>query len=67
MTVAATPALAAAQFTTARFRAVAEVANLSDFPETLAPEVVLRSPINLQAHFQGRKAIAELMPACSKS
>jgi hypothetical protein len=56
-------ALTEAQMTTARFRAAVESADLPAFLETLAADAVLRSPISLRAQFQGREAIAGLMPA----
>ena len=56
-------ALTEAQRTTARFRAAVESADLPAFLETLAADAVLRSPISLRAQFQGREAIADLMPA----
>jgi len=54
-------ALAAAEATTAAFRAAGERSDLTAFLETLAPNVKLRSPISFRARFEGFDDVAALM------
>jgi hypothetical protein len=54
-------ALAAAEATTAAFRAAGERLDLPAFLETLAPGVKLRSPISFRARFEGFDDVAALM------
>jgi hypothetical protein len=54
-------ALAAAEATTAKFRAAGERADLASFLETLAPNVQLRSPISFRTRFDGLDDVAALM------
>ena len=54
-------ALAAAEATTAAFRAAGERSDLAAFLETLAPTVKLRSPISFRARFEGFDDVAALM------
>jgi hypothetical protein len=56
-------ALAAAQATTLRFREAAEAGDVEALLSTLAPDVVLRSPISDAVAFRGREEIRELMHA----
>src|SRR5215208_5689545 len=56
-----TSAVEAAVATTARFRAAVEAGDVEAFLETLAPDVVLHSPITLRTRFEGREEIRELM------
>jgi hypothetical protein len=54
-------ALAAAEATTAEFRAAGERADVEAFLETLAPDVKLRSPISFRARFDGFEDVSALM------
>jgi hypothetical protein len=56
-------ALAAAEATTAEFRAAGERADLAAFLETLAPNVEVRSPISFRTRFDGLDDVAPLMRA----
>jgi hypothetical protein len=56
-------ALAAAEATTAAFRAAGERADLAAFVETLASSVKLRSPISFRARFDGLDDVTALMQA----
>jgi len=56
-------ALAAAEATTAAFRAAGERVDLAAFVETLAPSVKLRSPISFRARFEGLDDVTALMRA----
>jgi hypothetical protein len=56
-----TPALAAAEATTAAFRAAGERLDLPAFLETLAPSVRLRSPISFKAKFEGMEDVEPLL------
>jgi hypothetical protein len=53
--------LAAAEATTAQFRAAGERADLAAYLETLAPTVRLRSPISFNARFEGFDDVSVLM------
>jgi hypothetical protein len=54
-------ALAAAEATSAAFRAAGERLDLPAFLDTLAPNVKLRSPISFRARFDGFDDVAALM------
>lgn len=53
--------LRAAQETSARMKSAVEAADLEGFLATLAPGVVLRSPISMRAEFRGHEEMAQLM------
>lgn len=54
-------ALAAAEATTAEFRAAGERLDLPAFLETLTPSVRLRSPISFKAKFEGMEDVEPLL------
>jgi SnoaL-like protein len=58
---AAEATLAAAGATTRRFREAAEAHDIDALLDTLAEDVVLRSPITDRVRFQGRAELGELM------
>jgi hypothetical protein len=58
-----TSAVERAAETTRRYRAAVEAGDLEAYLETLAPDVVLRSPITLRTDFRGHDEIRILMRA----
>ena len=56
-------AQAAAEATTAEFRAAGERADLAAFLETLSADVQVRSPISFRTRFEGLDDVAPLMRA----
>jgi len=59
----ADPALAAASATTRRFREAAQAGDVEGLLDTLAEDVVLRSPFTDRVLFRGRGEMRELMQA----
>jgi SnoaL-like domain len=59
----AATALAAAEETTRRFKEAAEAGDVEDVLATLAPDVVLNSPITSSGHFTGLDDMRGLMTA----
>ena len=57
------PALERAAETTRRYRAAVEAGDVEAFLATLAPDVVLRSPITMRTDFHGHDDIRTLMRA----
>lgn len=56
-----TAAVEAARTATARFRAAVQAGDLTAFAQTLAPDVVLRSPVSRKARFERRDEVSALV------